>query len=352
MGAASSAASSLQDGARARAVGPHHARDLRLCRAGRDLHRPHQPPQQPALLRDDPARPTPAASSRCRPMAPACSARSIWRALVVDPFTATARLDEAELDRLVPLAVRMIDNVIDVSRFPLPAAGAQEAKAKRRIGLGVTGLADALIMCRARYGSEAAVALTEALDAARCSDAAYLASVELAAEKGAFPLFDRDKYLAGETIAALDRGRRGRDRRARHPQRAADLDRADRHDLAARRQRVVGARAGVQLQLHAQRADARRHAPRGRGRATTPSASSAQLFGENAELPDYFVDAQTLSPGDHVGDAGGGAEIRRQLDLQDHQLPGGHLLRGVQGRLPAGLRARLQGLHDLPAERR
>src|SRR5690606_5733957 len=78
-----------------------------------------------------------------------------------------------------------------------------EALAKRRIGLGVTGLADALIMCRARYGSAASVALAETWMKA-LSRAAYLASTELAAEKGAFPLYDADKYLAGETVSELD----------------------------------------------------------------------------------------------------------------------------------------------------
>src|SRR5260221_4084680 len=70
--------------------------------------------------------------------------------LVVDPFEKTAHLDLAALDRLVPLALRMMDNVVDVSRFPLDQQLAQ-AKAKRRIGPGVTGLAAALIMCGARY---------------------------------------------------------------------------------------------------------------------------------------------------------------------------------------------------------
>src|SRR5216683_1554992 len=79
---------------------------------------------------------------------------------VVDPFTPQARLDTERLTRLVPLAVRMMDNVVDVSRFPLEQQLA-EAKAKRRIGLGVTGLADALILCGVRYGSAASVALTE-----------------------------------------------------------------------------------------------------------------------------------------------------------------------------------------------
>ena len=116
-------------------------------------------------------------------------------ALVLDPFTERARLDLERLAQIVPVAVRALDNVIEVSRFPLPRQ-AEEAKAKRRIGLGVTGLADALIQCRVRYGSEAAVALSgQWLGAIR--RAAYLASVALAEEKGPFPLFDAEKYLAG-----------------------------------------------------------------------------------------------------------------------------------------------------------
>ena len=77
--------------ARARAVGQDHARDLRLCRARRDLHRPHQPAEQPRTTARRSARPIPAASSRCRPMAPACWARSIWRGWCSDPFEPTAR---------------------------------------------------------------------------------------------------------------------------------------------------------------------------------------------------------------------------------------------------------------------
>ena len=64
------------------------------------------------------------------------------------------------LRALVPVAVRFLDDVIDISGYPLPAQET-EAKAKRRIGLGVTGLADALIMCEARYGSARAVELTD-----------------------------------------------------------------------------------------------------------------------------------------------------------------------------------------------
>ncbi len=121
--------------------------------------------------------------------------------LVKDPFTPQAALDKEALERLVPLAVRMLDNVIDVSRFPLPQQ-AEEAKAKRRIGLGVTGLADALILCGVRYGSAEAVRLTRDWLGA-VQRLSYLASSDIAAEKGSFPLYDRARYLSGDTVKAL-----------------------------------------------------------------------------------------------------------------------------------------------------
>src|SRR5262249_29530250 len=122
--------------------------------------------------------------------------------LVEDPFTPEAWLDLDRLRRLAPDCVRMMDNVIDISRFPLPQQQ-EEASQKRRIGLGVTGLADALILCGLRYGSSAAVAATQGWLAAIQREA-YRVSAALAAEKGPFPLFDRDRYLGGETVAALD----------------------------------------------------------------------------------------------------------------------------------------------------
>src|SRR6185503_19566078 len=133
----------------------------------------------------------------------ACLLGSVNLARFVEqPFTREARLDAGRLAAIVPDAVRLLDNVIDISGFPLPAQH-EEARNKRRIGLGVTGLADALILCGLRYGSPEAVAAIDSWLAA-IQRAAYLASTELAAEKGAFPLFDREKYLEGETVAALD----------------------------------------------------------------------------------------------------------------------------------------------------
>ena len=148
-----------------------------------------------------------AATNPCgeQPLPPygACLLGSINLArLVKNPFEENAELDMDELARVVPLAVRMMDNVVDASKFPLPEQ-AHEAQAKRRIGLGITGLADALIFCGLRYGAPEAVAMTEKWMAALRRHS-YLASVDLAKEKGAFPLFDADKYLASESVRELD----------------------------------------------------------------------------------------------------------------------------------------------------
>jgi len=122
-------------------------------------------------------------------------------ALVEDPFTAAARIDEERLRRLVETAVRMLDNVIEISRFPLPQQR-EEAFAKRRLGLGVTGLGDALILRGLRYGSAAAVEWTSSILSA-IEETAYLASAQLAGEKGAFPLYDAARYLGGEHVGRL-----------------------------------------------------------------------------------------------------------------------------------------------------
>ncbi|MCZ4354349.1 adenosylcobalamin-dependent ribonucleoside-diphosphate reductase [Roseovarius aestuarii] len=148
-----------------------------------------------------------AATNPCgeQPLPPygACLLGSINLArLVVDAFEDGARLDEDALSELVATAVRMMDNVVDASQFPLEEQAA-EARAKRRIGLGVTGLADALLMVGLRYGSDAAAEQTGAW-LRSIARAAYLASSELAREKGAFPLFDADAYLASGTMQGMD----------------------------------------------------------------------------------------------------------------------------------------------------
>jgi ribonucleotide reductase alpha subunit len=116
-------------------------------------------------------------------------------------FTPEARLDTAALTATARIAVRMLDNVYDVSGFPLPRQ-ADVARASRRIGLGITGLADALIMLGLRYDGLAARQL--ATDTMRqVTEAAYAASAENAREKGTFPLYDRDRYMAAPFVQAL-----------------------------------------------------------------------------------------------------------------------------------------------------
>jgi len=132
----------------------------------------------------------------------ACLLGSINLASLIDkPLTPDAALDAARLEAITATAVRFLDNAIDVSNYPLPAQH-HEAKAKRRIGLGVTGLADALILCGVRYGTPKAVGLAEGWMAA-IKTAAYRASAELAREKGAFPLFDAEKFLAAPNVRRL-----------------------------------------------------------------------------------------------------------------------------------------------------
>jgi len=113
---------------------------------------------------------------------------------VRDAFTPEARFDVDAFRAAVAIQVRMLDNVLDATVWPLPEQH-KESQQKRRIGVGFTGLGDALIMLGLKYNSDAGVQQGEEI-ARQMRDAAYLASVELAKEKGAFPLFDADKYLA------------------------------------------------------------------------------------------------------------------------------------------------------------
>lgn len=123
---------------------------------------------------------------------------------VKDPFTRKARLDMDGIKKIVPVAVRMLDNVIDVSRFPLRAQK-QQAKNSRRTGLGLTGLADALIMLGLRYGEEKSFEIAGEV-MRLINHTAYRTSIRLAQEKGAFPLLDKSRYLKGGFIRTLPAG--------------------------------------------------------------------------------------------------------------------------------------------------
>lgn len=132
----------------------------------------------------------------------ACNLGSInLTRFVKSAFTEQAQLDFDAISTTVGTAVRMLDNAIDASRFPLPRQ-AEEARGSRRIGLGLTGLADALIMLGLRYDSPAARELAAQTMRAICH-AAYRTSVQLARDKCAFPYFDRGRYLDGAFVRTL-----------------------------------------------------------------------------------------------------------------------------------------------------
>ncbi|MAS44479.1 MAG: ribonucleoside-diphosphate reductase, adenosylcobalamin-dependent [Rhodobacteraceae bacterium] len=216
--------------------------------------------------------------------------------LVRGAFEPGADIDEDELAELVATAVRMMDDVVDASRFPLPQQ-AEEARAKRRIGLGVTGLADALILCGLRYGAPEAVERTEAWMRA-VARAAYFASVELAKEKGAFPLFEAEPFCASPSVQAL----------------GEDVVEAVRtHGI--RNALLTSIAPTGTISLFAGNVSSgvepvfafayRRKVTQRDGSKTEEEVADYAMglwrekFGD-AEPPETFVDAQTLSPADHV----------------------------------------------------
>ncbi len=216
---------------------------------------------------------------------------------VRNPFTAEARFDLGAVERLVPTAVRMLDNVVEVSAFPLEAQR-QEALAKRRIGLGVTGLADALIMCGMRYGSVEAVAATRRWMAA-IQRSAYRASIDLAQEKGAFPLFDRDAYLAGESVAALEPALRSAI--AKHGMRNALVTSIAPTGTISLLAGNVSSGIEPVFRYEYSRSvlltDGRREQ---RSVADYAWSQYREIHGADTALPETFVDAQTLAPEDHL----------------------------------------------------
>ncbi|MEM8732046.1 MAG: adenosylcobalamin-dependent ribonucleoside-diphosphate reductase, partial [Pseudomonadota bacterium] len=227
----------------------------------------------------------------------ACLLGSINLARLVDrPFETGAAIDDETLADLVATAVRMMDNVVDVSRFPLPEQ-AGEAKNKRRIGLGVTGLADALLMMGLRYGSDDAARQTERWLHA-IARAAYLASVQLATEKGAFSLFEADGFLASGTMQAMD-----------------DDVRAAIKKNGIRNALLTSIAPTGTISLYAGNVSSgiepvfayaytRKVLQKDGSRSEEEVVDYAvqlwrDMFGD-AELPDHFVNAQTLAPQDHV----------------------------------------------------
>ncbi|MBM1634706.1 adenosylcobalamin-dependent ribonucleoside-diphosphate reductase [Sulfitobacter mediterraneus] len=242
-----------------------------------------------------------AATNPCgeQPLPPygACLLGSINLArLVSDPFGDDSQLDEAALQELVATAVRMMDNVVDVSKFPLEAQ-AREAQAKRRIGLGVTGLADALLMVGQRYGSDEAATQTESWLKA-IARAAYLASVDLAKEKGAFPLFDAEAYLASGTMQQMDED--VRDAIREHGIRNALLTSiAPTGTISLYAGNVSSGIEPVFAYAYTRKV-LQKDGSRTEEEVVDYAVQMWRDLKGDAPLPDYFVNAQTLAPADHV----------------------------------------------------
>ncbi|WP_378944175.1 adenosylcobalamin-dependent ribonucleoside-diphosphate reductase [Paracoccus sp. R86501] len=216
--------------------------------------------------------------------------------LVTDPFTDAAQMDPEALDDLVRTAIRMMDNVVDASKFPLDAQ-AEEARNKRRIGLGVTGLADALLMLGLRYGAEDAVAQTGVWMKA-IARSAYLASVDLAKEKGAFPLFDAKKYLASGFMSKMDKD--VRDAIAKHGIRNALLTSiAPTGTISLYAGNVSSGIEPVFAYAYTRKV-LQKDGSRTEEEVVDYAVQMWRDLKGDAELPDYFVNAQTLAPKDHV----------------------------------------------------
>ena len=242
-----------------------------------------------------------AATNPCgeQPLPPygACLLGSINLArLIRNPFENGADLNVEELDDLVATAVRMMDNVVNASQFPLQEQKV-EALAKRRIGLGVTGLADALLMVGEKYGSIRAAARVESW-MKQIARAAYKASAHLAEEKGAFPLFDKEKYLASETMLDMDDDVRALI--ARHGIRNALLTSiAPTGTISLYAGNVSSGIEPVFAYAYT------RKVLQNDGSRTEEEVVdyAVQMWREkfgDKELPDYFVNAQTLAPLEHV----------------------------------------------------
>ncbi|MEN8517729.1 adenosylcobalamin-dependent ribonucleoside-diphosphate reductase [Burkholderia sp. RS02] len=209
------------------------------------------------------------------------------------------RFDFATLADAVRIQVRMLDNVLDLTAWPL-AAHEREAYRKRRIGVGVTGLGDALTMLRLRYDSAEARAFARGI-VLTMREHAFAASAALAAERGAFPAYDPAAYLAGPANRMLlplkvhhaiaRHGLRNSHLLSFAPAGSVSLAFCDNCSNG------IEPAAGRMQRRIVRTAD-------GRVRPFRVENHACRLFrelhGDNVRLPDYFVTAADIAPADHV----------------------------------------------------
>src|SRR5260221_3270139 len=217
---------------------------------------------------------------------------------VREPFGEGASFDFETFGAVAGVAVRMLDNVLEATPWPLPQQDA-ESRAKRRVGLGYTGLGDALAMLRLRYDTEGARAMAAKISESM-RNSAYSASIELARERGSFPMFNKDLYLSGGNFASRlpadikerirKHGIRNSHLLAIAPTGTISLAFADNASNGieppfswtyTRKKRMAdGTHKEFRVEDHAWRL-------------------YHHMFGAHAKLPDYFVTALEISAGAH-----------------------------------------------------
>lgn len=216
---------------------------------------------------------------------------------VRQPFTPGASLDLDGIGDVAALATRMLDNVYEASGFPLPQQAAA-ARATRRLGLGITGLADALIMLGLRYGSPESLRCADEIMARICH-AAYRTSTRLAQEKGVFPKLELENYLQGAFVSKLpaDIQRDIRKYGIRNSHLTAIAPTGTISLLAGNVSSGLEPVYDWRCQRSVRAADGNLVAYETQDYAYTLFRA---LHGENAPLPSAFVTAAELLPSDHL----------------------------------------------------
>ncbi len=214
---------------------------------------------------------------------------------VIAPFGPQAHLDLDGIRATAAVATRMLDNVIDCSQFPLEAQAAQ-VRGSRRIGLGITGLADTLIMLGLHYASAAARELAAQVMQSVCHSA-YQASIDVAREKGSFPFFDRERYLEGAFVRALPAAIR--QQIAEHGIRNSHLTAIAPNGTISLLAGNVSSGIEPVFDFHHRRRVLNRS---GDYETFDVTDYAYRRWGEaqGQDLPDYFVDACSLSPQAHL----------------------------------------------------
>jgi ribonucleoside-diphosphate reductase alpha chain len=220
--------------------------------------------------------------------------------MVLKPFTEDASFNFDLLRRIVRIGVRFLDNVIDVTNYPLKEQ-AEEQQNKRRIGLGFTGLADAMAQLRLRYGNIKSADFAEKVQQV-IAEETYLASIDLAIERGSFPLFDADKYLSGSSFAATKLPQAIKDKIRKHGIRNGVLNTIAPTGTTSC---VYGNVSGGLEPIFAH--FTQRNVLQADGKSWKPYREwgyTARLYryihGESSELPSYMVTADDLTINDHL----------------------------------------------------